>query len=66
MSISFAFCLSVFKNIFQDFPAGLVAKTPHSNIWGLGSTPGQGTISHMLQLKILHATTEAWHNQISK
>ena len=26
-----------------DFPAGLLAKTPHFQYRGLGSTPGQGT-----------------------
>ena len=31
-----------------------------------GSIPGQGNRSHMLQLKILHATTKTCHNQINK
>jgi len=38
----------------HDFPDGSVAKTPCS----LGSIPGQGTRSHVPQLKILHATTK--------
>ena len=46
-----------------------------SNAGGLGSTPGQGTYSHMLQLKIpqaamkteiLHATTKMQCSQINK
>ena len=32
--------------------------TPNSG--GLGLIPGQGTGSHMLQLKITHATTKKW------
>ena len=32
----------------------------------LGSIPGQGTRSHMLQLKISHAATQTWCSQISK
>ena len=45
--------------------------TPNSG--GLGSIPGQGTRSHMLQLriralqlKILRAATKTWYSQISK
>ena len=37
--------------ILRDFPGGPVAKTPCSQCRGLGSTPGQGTRSHMLQLR---------------
>ena len=33
------------------------------NAGGLGSIPGQGTRSYMLQLKIRHATTETWCTQ---
>ena len=32
----------------------------------LGSIPGQGTRSHMMQLKIPHAATKSWHSQINK
>ena len=32
---------------------------------GLGSIPGQGTRSHMLQLKILHAATNTQREQIN-
>ena len=32
---------------------------------GLGSIPGQGTSSHMPQLKILHAATKTHHSQIN-
>ena len=35
-----------------DFPGGPVAKTLHSQCRGLGSVPGQGTRSHMPQLRI--------------
>ena len=31
------------------------------NAGGPGSIPGQGTRSHMVQLKILHATTKRSH-----
>ena len=40
-----------------DFPDGPVAKTPCSQCRGPGLIPGQGTRSHMLQLKIPHAAT---------
>ena len=30
---------------------------------GLGRIPGQGTRSHMPQLKILYVTTKTWHSQ---
>ena len=50
-----------------------MAKTWHSQYRGLGSIPGQGTRSHMLELrvqmptlKILYATTKARHSQIYK
>ena len=43
------FC--VFKNE-GDFPGDPVAKTLHSqSTWGLNSIPGQGTRSHMPQLR---------------
>ena len=32
----------------------------------LGSIPHQGTRSHTSQLKIVRATTKAWHSQMSK
>ena len=37
-----------------------------SNAGGPGLIPGQGTRSHMLQLKIPHAATKTWHSQINK
>ena len=37
------------------FPRGPVANIPSPNAGGPGSIPGQGTRSHMLQLKSLHA-----------
>ena len=42
----------------MDFSGGPVAKTRPLNAGGLGSTPGQGTRSHMLQLKTLGAATK--------
>ena len=37
----------------RDSPGGPVAKRPHApNAGGLGSTPGQRTRSHMLQLRV--------------
>ena len=36
----------------RDFPGGPVAKTLHSQFRGWGSIPGQGTRSHMPQLKV--------------
>ena len=33
---------------------------------GPGPIPGQGTRLHMLQLKIPHVATKAWHSQINK
>ena len=50
----------------RDLPGGLVAKTPCSQCRGVGLIPGQETRSHMLQLKILCATTETWRSQIHK
>ena len=41
----------------KDFPGGPVAKTLHY-AGHLDSIPGQGARSHMLQLKILHATNK--------
>ena len=36
----------------QDFPGGPENKTPSSQWEGLGSIPGQGTRSHMPQLRV--------------
>ena len=36
------------------------------NAGGLGLIPGQGTRSHVQQLKILHAATETRRRQINK
>ena len=49
-----------------DITGGPVAKTPHSNGGGPGSTLGQGTRTHMPQLKIAHAATKTQHSQINK
>ena len=38
----------------RDFPDGPVVKIPHSLCWGPSSIPGQGTRSHMSQLKTQH------------
>ena len=34
------------------------------NARGLGLVPSQGTRSHVLQLKMLHATIKTWKSQI--
>ena len=49
----------------RDFPAGPVAKTPHFPMPGL--TPGEGTRSHIPQLKrkIPHATAKTRNSQIN-
>ena len=39
------------KGISQDFPGGPVVRLRAAIAGGLGSTPGQGTRSHMLQLR---------------
>ena len=43
-----------------------MAKTLHSNAGGSGSIPGQGTKSHMPQLKTLCAATKTQCSQINK
>ena len=35
-----------------DFPGGPAARTPATNTGGRGSIPGQGTGSHMPQLRV--------------
>ena len=42
------------KHITRDFFGGPVAKAPRSQYRGLGLIPGQGTGSHMQQLRNLH------------
>ena len=49
---------NVQKSTHKDFLGGLVAKLCAPNAEGQGSIPGQGTRSHMLQLKISHVTTK--------
>ena len=53
----------VIKLDYRDFACGPVVKTPWSQCRGPGSIPGQGTRSHMSQLKILPAATETQHSQ---
>ena len=48
---------NMFKLSSWDFPGVPVVKTLCSKAGGLGSIPGQRTRSHMLQLKILCAST---------
>ena len=57
---------NMFKLSSWDLPGVPVVKTLRSKAGGLGSIPGQRTRSHMLQLKILRATTRTWHSQINK
>ena len=64
------------KSSSRDFPGGPVAKTDpcrHPSTGGPGSTPCQGTRSHMPQLrvrvpqrKIPHVTSKTQHSQINK
>ena len=54
------------KMLFWGFPGGPVVKTqllPNAAGWGL--FPGQGTRSHMPQLKIPRAATETQGSQIN-
>ena len=44
-----------------DFPGGPVAKAPYSQCRGPMFNPGQGTRSHIPQLKSLHATAQRAH-----
>ena len=48
----------------EDSPGGPGAMTPGSHAGGPGSTPGQGTSSHMLQLRV--PTTKTARSQINK
>ena len=43
-----------------------MTKTLRSQSGGLGSIPGQGTGSHMPQLKIPCTTTKTWGSKINK
>ena len=46
---------------------GPMVKIPSSQCTGgLGLIPGQGTKSHLPQLKILHAAVKTWRSQINK
>ena len=61
------------KTTNRDFPGGPVAKTPCFQSRGPGSIPGQGTRSHMLelrvhmpQLKIPHATWKQLRPEAAK
>ena len=42
-----------------------MTKTQCSQCWGMGSIPGQGTRSHMPQLKIPSAAAKTWSSQIN-
>ena len=57
------------RELKGDRGTSLVAQwpRPHApNAGGSGSIPGQGTRSHMQQLKKPHATTKTWCSQICK
>ena len=47
-----------FKGKVGNFPGSPVCNTPCPQCRGLGSVPGRGTRSHMLQLKILCVATK--------
>ena len=58
---------------FRKFASGPAAKTPCSQGRGPGLIPGQGTSSHLLQLKVCtlqlkipRAATETRHSQMNK
>ena len=51
--------------ILGIYPGGPVAKTPCFQCRGWGSIPGQGTRSHVTQLKITHVLTKTWCSQIN-
>ena len=66
-------CHSSKQRMFESLPGGPVVKTPPSRFRGPGFIPGQGTRSHMLQLrahmpqlKIPHAATEILHAAMTK
>ena len=61
------------RSNFREFASGPVAKTPCSQRRSPGLIPGQGTSSHMLQLrvcmlqrKVPRAATETRHSQMNK
>ena len=71
VKIYVTFILKTWK--YQDFPGDPVAKTPHSQCSGPGSTPSQGARSHSLRLRVhifhlktLNTTTETPCSQINK
>ena len=71
---TYGFFLAKKKKKAWDLPGSSVAKTSRSQCRDLGSIPGQGNRSHILQLKISQAetrkipraTTETQSNQIHK
>ena len=54
------------KESLGGLPGGPVAKTAFSTQGAHSSTPGQGTRSPMLQLRIPHATTKICCSQINR
>ena len=48
------------------FPGGPWLRFCAPNAGSIASIPGQGTRSHVPQLKILHARTNTWYSQINK
>ena len=56
-SIKFYYDFTIFR-ILWDFSGGPVVILHAPNAGVQGSIPGQGTRSHMLQLKIMHTTTK--------
>ena len=59
-------CTFPIKIMVRDFPGGPVAKTVLPIQGDLCSIPGQGTGSHMSQLKVLHVATKTQYSQINK
>ena len=52
------------KADYRDLPGGPVAMTLRFQCRGPEFYPGQGTGSHMLQLKVPHVTTKTQRSQI--
>ena len=50
----------------EHFEIGMDCLRDSPNAGSSGSIPGQGTRSHMPQLKILHAATKIQHSHINK
>ena len=66
MQISLPKFVFTLETIFRDFPDGPMAKTLHSQFRAPGMVSGQGTKSHILQLRSLHVALKASEQQKKK